>query len=113
MSENYSATYPAEQAGIFLLKTYRKLPLKCPTSDIVRGLFLLDNKGERKVTQMDLKEYPRKCHRNIRRLCTVLCTDAETAYAMILLTAVLADLHPEDEQVVGMIMDDCNVEVSA
>ena len=58
---------------------------------------------------MDLKKYPSKCHKNIRTLCTVLCTDAETAYAMMLLTATLADLYPDDKQVVGMILDDCKV----
>ena len=58
-----------------------------------------------------MKHYPGKCHKNIKRLCTVLCTDAETSYAMMLLTATLSYLNPEDPMVVGMILDDCNVEV--
>lgn len=35
----------------------------------------------------------------------------EIAYAQMLMTALLMDLHPEDEEVVHMILEDCGVEV--
>jgi len=58
---------------------------------------------------MNLKAYPARYHKNIKRLCNMLCTQPETAYAMMLLTATLSDLRPDDEQVVTMILNDCGV----
>ena len=33
----------------------------------------------------------------------------ETAYSMILMTAALMDLRPDDDQVVDMILEDCGI----
>ena len=49
---------------------------------------------------------------NIKRLMDMLNTEAQTAYAMMLLTASLADLDPSDPEVLLMILDDCRVEVN-
>ena len=57
--------------------------------------------------------YPRNCRRNIRTLMNRLSTDAGTAYAMMLMTAALMDLSPDDDKVTDMILEDCRVEVSA
>lgn len=35
----------------------------------------------------------------------------EIAYAQMLMTALLMDLHPEDEEVVQIILEDCGMEV--
>ena len=55
--------------------------------------------------------YPRKCRRNIRLLMNEIGTGPETAYAMMLMTAMLMDLHPEDDEVAEIILKDCGVEV--
>ena len=55
--------------------------------------------------------YPAGCRRNIKKLSYLLCTDYQTAYAMMLLTATLMDLHPNDQKVIDMILTDCKVEV--
>lgn len=55
--------------------------------------------------------YPKSCRKSIRILSDRLCSDAETVYQMMLMTAALMDLHPDDDQVVEMILIDCNVEV--
>ena len=60
---------------------------------------------------MNELQYPAKCRKNIRRLMQMLCTDAETAYAMMLMTAMMMDLSTDDPEVVDMILTDCNVEV--
>jgi hypothetical protein len=53
--------------------------------------------------------YPRHCRKNIRRLVTEIGVPPETAYAMMLMTAMLMDLKPEDEQVADMILEDCGI----
>lgn len=57
--------------------------------------------------------YPKLCHKNIRRIVTAIGACPETAYAMILMTAMLMDLHPEDEQVANMILEDCGLSPDA
>jgi len=54
--------------------------------------------------------YPRHCRKNIRRLVTEIGVPPETAYAMMLMTATLMDLKPEDDKVFHMILQDCCVE---
>lgn len=53
--------------------------------------------------------YPKTCRKNIRRIVDNTGTSVETAYAMILLTATLMDLHPEDDEVADMILEDCGI----
>lgn len=55
--------------------------------------------------------YPKSCRKSIRILTDRLCADADTVYRMMLMTAALMDLRPEDDQVVETILIDCNVEV--
>lgn len=57
--------------------------------------------------------YPKKCRWNIHRLMDAIGVPAETAYGMILLTAALMDLDPEDEQVSDMILEDCGISPEA
>lgn len=54
--------------------------------------------------------YPKKCRKNMRILMDEIGVCAETAYAMMMLTAALMDLSPEDEKVADMILKDCGVE---
>ena len=56
--------------------------------------------------------YPKNCRRSIRRLMNEIGTSVETAYAMMLMTATLMDLHPEDDEVVHLILQDCGIEDS-
>ena len=51
--------------------------------------------------------YPERCRRNILALMEKLHTDAETAYAMMLMTAALMDLRTDDSEVTEMILKDC------
>lgn len=53
--------------------------------------------------------YPKLIRRNISILCDRLCVDQETAYAMLLMTAALMDLHPEDKEVLRMVLQDCGL----
>lgn len=53
--------------------------------------------------------YPKECRKSIKRLVSAVGMSAETAYAMMLMNAALMDLHPEDEQVVDMILEDCGI----
>ena len=55
--------------------------------------------------------FPRRYMKSIRKLCRILSTDEETAFSMMLMTATLMDLNPEDDKVVDMILKDCGVEV--
>ena len=55
--------------------------------------------------------YPKKCRRNILLLMDEIGTAPETAYAMMLMTAMLMDLQPEDDAVAEIILKDCGVEV--
>jgi len=43
-------------------------------------------------------------------LMSRLCTDAQTAYAMILMTAALMDLSPDDDRVAETVLMDCGIE---
>ena len=55
--------------------------------------------------------YPKSCRKNILVLMDTIGTGPETAYAMMLMTATLMDLRPEDDEVLEMILKDCGVEV--
>ena len=57
--------------------------------------------------------YPECCRKNIRRIVDVIGVSVETAYAMMLMTAMLMDLHPGDERVADMIMEDCGMDPGA
>lgn len=54
-----------------------------------------------------IRSYPRHVQENIRTILAKVPTDAETALAMILMTATLMDLRPEDPKVAEIILDDC------
>lgn len=56
--------------------------------------------------------YPKRCRASIQMLTNEIGVDAEVAYRMMLMTAMLMDLHPEDEQVVHIILQDCGVEIA-
>ena len=57
----------------------------------------------------DIKHYPKSCRKHISILCDRLCVDPDAAYAMMLMTAALMDLRPEDERVTEMILEDCGL----
>ena len=57
--------------------------------------------------------YPRKCRKNIHTIVSQVGTSEETAYAMMLMTATLMDLRPEDDEVLHMILQDCGIEDGA
>jgi hypothetical protein len=57
----------------------------------------------------DLSLYPLHCRQNIRKIMSMLNTDAETAYNMIRMTATLMDLRTNDERVVRAILMDCDI----
>jgi len=56
--------------------------------------------------------YPKCCRASIKRLVGEIGMSVDTAYAMMLMTAALMDLHPEDDAVVHMILQDCGIEDS-
>ena len=56
--------------------------------------------------------YPRHCRKSIKRIVDETGIAVETAYAMMLMTATLMDLNPEDDAVVHMILQDCGIEDS-
>ena len=56
--------------------------------------------------------YPKKCRRSINVLVNEIGTSAETAYAMMLMTATLMDLNPEDDEVLRIFLKDCGIEDS-
>lgn len=56
--------------------------------------------------------YPKRCRESIRTIVNEVGMSVETAYAMMLMTATLMDLKPEDEEVVHIILQDCGVEVA-
>ena len=58
---------------------------------------------------MNLNMYPKTSHRNIKRLVSAIGMSAETAYAMMLMTAALMDLQPEDEETYQYILADCGI----
>lgn len=53
--------------------------------------------------------YPKRCHKNINRIVNAIGASVETAYAMMLMTSMLMDLHPEDERVADIILEDCGI----
>ena len=55
--------------------------------------------------------YPKNCRKNIKLIVNEIGASVETAYAMMLMTALLMDLNPEDDEVAEMILKDCGVEV--
>ena len=55
-------------------------------------------------------DYPKACRRSIRKITDLMCTSAETAYRMMLMTAALMDLRPEDGTVLDMILTDYGIE---
>ena len=55
--------------------------------------------------------YPKKCRSGIHTLVNEIGVSVETAYAMMLMTAMLMDLQPEDDEVADIILKDCGVEV--
>lgn len=57
--------------------------------------------------------YPKKCRPSIRRIMNAVGAAPETAYAMMLMTAALMDLRPEDERVADMILEDCGISPDA
>ena len=54
--------------------------------------------------------YPKECRKNIRTIINEIGTSIETAYAMMLMTATLMDLRPEDDEVLHIILKDCGIE---
>jgi hypothetical protein len=58
---------------------------------------------------MDTIMYPEKCRRNLNRITALTKAGVETAYAMMLMTAMLMDLRPEDDEVAEMILEDCGI----
>ena len=53
--------------------------------------------------------YPKRCRKSIHTIVNEVGASEEPAYAMMLMTAMLMDLHPEDEEVLEMILQDCGV----
>ena len=53
--------------------------------------------------------YPKNCRKNILLLMNEIGVGPETAYAMMLMTAMLMDLRPEDDEVADMILKDCGI----
>ena len=54
--------------------------------------------------------YPKRCRKNIHRIVSEVGASEETAYAMMLMTATLMDLNPEDDEVLHLILQDCGIE---
>ena len=54
--------------------------------------------------------YPKRCRKSIHTIVDEVGASEETAYAMMLITALLMDLHPEDDEVLHIILQDCGVE---
>lgn len=61
---------------------------------------------------MDLVIYPEPNRKSIRKLSDRIGVSPETAYAMMLMTATLMDLRPEEDEVVHIILKDCGMEVT-
>ena len=56
--------------------------------------------------------YPKNCRNSIRRIVSEVGASVETAYAMLLVTAALMDLRPDDDDVLHIILQDCGIEDS-
>ena len=53
--------------------------------------------------------YPERSRKNVQKITASVPVSEETAYAMMLMTAMLMDLSPDDERVPDMILKDCGV----
>ena len=53
-----------------------------------------------------LEAFPENCQWSVKTVSEKLKTDYETAYAMIVLNALLMDLYPSDTVVVRIILED-------
>lgn len=53
--------------------------------------------------------YPKCCRKNLKRLMSATGINVETIYSMMLMTAALMDLHPEDDEVAEIILEDCGI----
>lgn len=51
--------------------------------------------------------YSEACGRLVRKITGAVPVSEDTAYGMMLMTAALMDLRPDDEAVVQMILEDC------
>lgn len=51
-----------------------------------------------------MTDYPEKSIRNIQTVADRLGVDFDTAYSMMMITATLMDMYPEDDAVVAMIL---------
>lgn len=56
--------------------------------------------------------YPKRCRKSLRMITNETGIGVETAYVMMLMTAALMDLHPEDDEVLHIILQDCGIEDS-
>ncbi len=56
---------------------------------------------------MNRPAYMVACQENIDSIISEIPTNDEIAYAMILMTAALMDLKPDDPKVAKIILDDC------
>jgi hypothetical protein len=63
---------------------------------------------ERTVNRMELT-YPHPCRKSINRLRHMTGIDPDTLYSMMLMTAALMDLKPEDDQVAEIILADIGI----
>lgn len=54
--------------------------------------------------------YPKRCRKSIHTIVNEVGASEETAYAMMLMTATLMDLRPEDDEVLHIILQDCGIE---
>ena len=57
-----------------------------------------------------LRKFPARCGKSIRILRDEVGVCEDPAYQMMLMTATLMDLRPEDEKVVHIILRDCGIE---
>lgn len=55
----------------------------------------------------DIKNYPERYRKNMRTVMSAIQTDAETTMTVMLMTAALMDLNPDDPKVAEIILDDC------
>ena len=55
----------------------------------------------------DIENYPERYRKNIRTVMSAIQTDADTTMTVMLMTAALMDLNPDDPKVAEIILDDC------
>lgn len=55
---------------------------------------------------MLITKYPEKCRPSIKKIAKVLHVDYETAYGMMVIEACQYDMHPHDQAVADMIIQD-------